>query len=98
MCIWLDWHEIKQLKLNQDDKNSPDQTQNSTYTLLLSKHDVQIFIVRRKNEGHGKIYTLLGHGKILTEFKSKTSLLYFGVKLSCVCLMFAYRKKSNALW
>ena len=23
----------------------------------------------------------------------KTSLPYFGVKLSCVCLMFAYRKK-----
>ena len=26
-----------------------------------------------------------------------TSLPYFGVKLSCVCLMFAYRKKSNDL-
>ena len=25
----------------------------------------------------------------------KTSLPYFGVKLSCACLMFAYRKKSN---
>ena len=36
-----------------------------------SEHDVQIFIVQRKNEGHGKIYTLLGHGKILTELKSK---------------------------
>ena len=23
----------------------------------------------------------------------RTSLPYFGVKLSCVCLMFAYRKK-----
>ena len=30
-------------------------------------------------------------------FKGKTSLPYFGVKLSCVCLMFAYRKKSNYL-
>ena len=27
----------------------------------------------------------------------KTSFPYFGVKLSCVCLMFAYRKKSNDL-
>ena len=27
----------------------------------------------------------------------KTSLPYFGVKLSCVFLMFAYRKKSNDL-
>ena len=27
----------------------------------------------------------------------KTSLPYFRVKLSCVCLMFAYRKKSNDL-
>ena len=27
----------------------------------------------------------------------QTSLPYFGVKLSCVCLMFAYRKKSNDL-
>ena len=26
-----------------------------------------------------------------------TSWPYFGVKLSCVCLMFAYRKKSNDL-
>ena len=25
--------------------------------------------------------------------QGKTSLPYFGVKLSCVCLMFAYRKK-----
>ena len=33
--------------------------------------------------------------KILKFFenKTKTSLPYFGVKLSCVCLMFAYRKK-----
>ena len=28
---------------------------------------------------------------------SETSLPYFWVKLSCVCLMFAYRKKSNDL-
>ena len=27
----------------------------------------------------------------------ETSLPYFGVKLSCVCLMFPYRKKSNDL-
>ena len=27
------------------------------------------------------------------KIKEKTSLPYFGVKLSCVCLMFAYRKK-----
>ena len=27
-------------------------------------------------------------------FEMETSLPYFGVKLSCVCLMFAYRKNS----
>ena len=27
----------------------------------------------------------------------QVSLPYFGVKLSCVCIMFAYRKKSNDL-
>ena len=26
-----------------------------------------------------------------------SNYVYFGVKLSCVCLMFAYRKKSNDL-
>ena len=34
-------------------------------------------------------------GQIL--FEVKTSFPYFGVKLSCVCLMFAYRKKSYDL-
>ena len=29
----------------------------------------------------------------LFNLQSETSLPYFGVKLSCVCLMFAYRKK-----
>ena len=29
---------------------------------------------------------------------NETSLPYFGVKLSCVCLMFAYRKKSQACY
>ena len=31
--------------------------------------------------------------KQFTQNMVKTSLPYFGVKLSCVCLMFAYRKK-----
>ena len=31
-------------------------------------------------------------GKVFL-FVMRTSLPYFGVKLSCVCLMFAYRKK-----
>ena len=35
--------------------------------------------------------------KIGFKCKSWTSLPYFRVKLSCVCLMFAYRKKSNDL-
>ena len=29
----------------------------------------------------------------IMEWVNFTSLPYFGVKLSCVCLMFAYRKK-----
>ena len=28
-----------------------------------------------------------------TLYREQTSLPYFGVKLSCVCLMFAYRKR-----
>ena len=31
----------------------------------------------------------------IEEEMTETSLPYFGVKLSCVCLMYAYRKKSN---
>ena len=30
---------------------------------------------------------------LVNHFVNVTSLPYFGVKLSCVCLMFAYRKK-----
>ena len=30
--------------------------------------------------------------------QDQTSWPYFGVKLSCVCLKFAYRKKSNDLY
>ena len=33
----------------------------------------------------------------VTEYKFSTSLPYFRVKLSYVCIMFAYRKKSNDL-
>ena len=34
------------------------------------------------------------HKQYTVKCKEKvTSLAYFGVKLSCVCLMFAYRKK-----
>ena len=34
-----------------------------------------------------------GHLKFFTIKRNKTSLPYFGVKLSCVCLMFVDRKK-----
>ena len=35
----------------------------------------------------------LAHKYQLSASQVKTNLPYFGVKLSCVCLMFAYRKK-----
>ena len=34
-----------------------------------------------------------GHLKFFTIKRNRTNLPYFGVKLSCVCLMFADRKK-----
>ena len=31
--------------------------------------------------------------QVIRKYYKMTSLPYFGVKLSCVCLMFAYRKE-----
>ena len=47
----------------------------------------------------GSIKRLVGKYVALRAIKMQqiTSLPYFRVKLSCVCLMFAYRKKSNDL-
>ena len=42
-----------------------------------------------------RLLFLLLYLKATFPFFKKTSLTYFRVKLSCVCLMFAYRKKSN---
>ena len=39
------------------------------------------------------IFTICGGGT-KESIKTLTSLPYFGVKLSCVCLMFAYRIKA----
>ena len=46
----------------------------------------------------GVVNMVFGYGAtageaIVTHPKVITSLPYFGVKLSCVCLLFAYRKK-----
>ena len=47
----------------------------------------------RLDEDPGLLGRTLGIRSIISNQKMKTSLPYFGVKLSCVCLMFAYRKK-----
>ena len=45
-----------------------------------------------------KEYLILQAGGLIALCKARhTSLPYFGGKLSCVCLMFAYKKKSNDL-
>ena len=42
--------------------------------------------------------TVTGQYELLKTWINWTSLPYFGVKLSCVCLIFAYRKTSNDLY
>ena len=43
--------------------------------------------------GRGRHVETAAPDLYLNKIKRVTSLPYFGVKLSCVCLMFAYRKK-----
>ena len=63
MCIWLDWHEIKQLKLNQDDKNSPDQTQNSAYTHLLQNMMFKYLLFKERMKGMARFTPCLGKAR-----------------------------------
>ena len=60
MCIWLDWHEIKQLKLNQDDRNSPDQAQNSAYTILLQNMMFKYLLFKERMKGMARFTPCLG--------------------------------------
>ena len=52
---------------------------------------VQHRVVRLVWGGHRHCHTFNN------QFRYQTSLPYFGVKLSCVCLMLAYRKNSLKL-
>ena len=58
---------------------------------IASKHSV-----RKAPDQPAAAREKTGGGKDYLEIEV-TSLPYFWVKLSCVCLMFAYRKKSNDL-